>query len=97
MRPAGSNRLTDDLRAPTPPADAGMIEEKGSPRLPRICRSLAIPDDGVVECSVLAADSIEMREINIAPSKGHLLRSINPDDEYPFRVVSGRQDRTGST
>ncbi len=55
-----------------------MIEEPGFPRLPRINRSLRIPDDGIMGFEIISADYIEVTDIDIAPSKGHLLRSIDP-------------------
>lgn len=55
-----------------------MIEEAGYPRLPRINRSLRIPDDGIMGFEIISADYIEVTNIDIVPSKGHLLRSIDP-------------------
>ena len=55
-----------------------MIEEKGYPRLPRVNRSIIIPDDGMMDWEVISSNYIEISDIDIAPSKGHLLRSVDP-------------------
>ncbi|NQS98714.1 MAG: T9SS type A sorting domain-containing protein [candidate division Zixibacteria bacterium] len=55
-----------------------IIEEKGFPRLPRINRSIIIPDDGVMGFRVISAEYIEVADIDIAPSKGNFSRTIDP-------------------
>jgi gingipain R len=58
--------------------------DAGAPALPHVSRSLVIPDDARMTLRVLASD---YREIftKIAPSKGNLLRSVDPDDvPYEF-------------
>ena len=55
-----------------------LIEEKGFPRLPRINRSIIIPDNGVMGWRVISADYIEIEGIEIAPSKGNITRDIDP-------------------
>ncbi|MFH1861355.1 MAG: C25 family cysteine peptidase, partial [bacterium] len=73
------------------PARESIIEEKGYPRLPRINRSIVIPDDGVMGYSVISADYIEVSDINIAPSKGYILRSTDPATiPYTFSDVYQR-------
>jgi len=68
------------------------IEEAGKPRLPRINRSLIIPEDGVMGCSVISSNYIEIKDIDIAPSKGHLLRSTDPET-VPYAFADAyRQD-----
>jgi len=56
-----------------------LIEEAGSPRLPRINRSVVIPDNGTMSYRVLSEKYIEIEGIEIAPSKGHLLRTVDPE------------------
>jgi len=58
------------------PAKEGTIEEKGNPRLPRICRSIVISDEGIMGVQVISAEFIELTDIDIAPSKGHFSRDI---------------------
>jgi hypothetical protein len=55
-----------------------MIEEAGSPRLPRINRALVIPDNGRMGYKVISSSYIEIEDIDVAPSKGHLLRTVDP-------------------
>ncbi len=56
-----------------------LIEEAGCPRLPRINRSVVIPNDGTMSYRVLSEEYIEVEGIEVAPSKGHLLRTIDPE------------------
>ncbi len=65
-----------------------MIEEKGYPRLPRINRSLVIPDEGVMGFEIISSEYIEVSDIDIAPSKGRILRSTDPETvPYTFSEV----------
>ncbi len=71
--------------------DESRLWVKGYPELPRLCRSLIIPDDGVMEAMVLHSEYVEISGMRIAPSKGHLLRSIDPADvPYEFGEVYQR-------
>ena len=64
------------------------IMEKGMPDLPKICRSIIIPDDKKMEIRVLKADYVEYDNISIAPSKGNLLRNVDPSDiPYEFGEI----------
>ena len=56
--------------------------QKGSPELPKITRSIIIPDDAKMKISVLEKDYVEY-QMKIVPSKGTLYRDINPAD-IPF-------------
>jgi len=61
---------------------------EGEPDLPRICRSLAIPNNARMKVSVLAAEYVDYKNMPIAPSKGSLPRTVNPDDvPYMFGPV----------
>ncbi|NQS97716.1 MAG: T9SS type A sorting domain-containing protein [candidate division Zixibacteria bacterium] len=81
-----------------------IIEEKGYPRLPRINRSIIIPDNGIMGYNVISSEYIEITDIDIAPSKGHILRTIDPatvpytfgkvyqkDAFFPAELVNLRQ------
>ena len=59
------------------------ILEKGSPELPRMARSIIIPDLANMELEVLDSKFIEFPIDNIVPSKGNLTRDINPE-EIPY-------------
>jgi hypothetical protein len=56
------------------------ILEKGSPDLPKYSESLIIPDKALMKYEVLNARYTEYPNVSIAPSKGNLLRNVNPDD-----------------
>jgi hypothetical protein len=58
--------------------DEASIEEKGAPDLPRLSRSISIPATSGVTASVLESQYIEYNLV-VAPSKGTLLRNIDPD------------------
>ena len=55
-----------------------IIEEAGKPRLPRINRSIIIPDNGIMSYRVVASNYIEINDIDVAPSKGNILRTVDP-------------------
>lgn len=56
-----------------------VIEEKGCPRLPRIIRSIVIPDNGIMDYEIVYSSYIDIENIDIAPSKGHFPRTIEPE------------------
>jgi len=65
--------------------DAPAFLNKGLPGLPRVNRSLAIPNTGAVEASVISIEYKEFQLGPVAPSKGNLLRTQNPEDvPYTF-------------
>ena len=55
----------------------------GAPDIPNICRSIVIPDTSEMSVTVTGSTYEEYNNVLIAPSKGNLLRTINPDD-IPF-------------
>jgi hypothetical protein len=54
------------------------IQEQGSPDLPKIVRSIIIPDNAEMLAEVISSDHIEVNDIDIAPSKGIITRDIDP-------------------
>ncbi|MCK4596672.1 hypothetical protein KAU04_01490, partial [bacterium] len=54
------------------------LMEKGLPDLPKVRERLIVPDDAYMVVRVLEVDELEMETLPIAPSKGHLPRSIDP-------------------
>ncbi|TKJ42523.1 hypothetical protein CEE37_02215 [candidate division LCP-89 bacterium B3_LCP] len=81
-----------------------VLEEKGFPRLPRINRSIVIPDEGVMDYNIVSSEYIEVTDVDIAPSKGYILRSTDPakvaytfseayqeDSYFPADLVSIRK------
>jgi len=60
----------------------------GNPELPNICRSIIIPDNLKMNVRIIDAEYLEYNGINIIPSKGNIMRSVNPDDiPYEFGNV----------
>ena len=56
------------------------ILEKGAPDLPRIARSIQIPDMAHMELMVTDVEYVEIPLDNILPSKGNLTRDVNIQD-----------------
>ncbi|MCX6600783.1 MAG: C25 family cysteine peptidase [bacterium] len=66
----------------------GVLLNAGEPALPRICRSVIIPDDAEMELEILAESYRDFPATRVAPSKGNLLRTVNPADvPYTFGSV----------
>ena len=62
--------------------------QAGAPELPNICRSVIIPDDAAMAVRVLDSTFYEINDIDVAPSKGILMRTVNPADvPYTFGEV----------
>ncbi len=62
--------------------EASMMQ-KGAPDLPNICRSLIIPDNAKMAVSVIDAEYRELDNVLVAPSKGVLPRTVDPE-EVPY-------------
>lgn len=70
----------------TPQGEAWLIKleeggrnlQKGAPDLPILATSVIIPGDADMKVEVISAIYEEFENINIAPSKGNLLRTIDP-------------------
>ncbi len=61
--------------------------EKGAPALPKITRSIIIPNDALMNLEVVESNFVEFK-MKISPSKGILSRTVNPDDvPYEFSEV----------
>ncbi|MCL2133719.1 MAG: C25 family cysteine peptidase, partial [Bacteroidales bacterium] len=58
--------------------DAPLMLEKGSPELLYLTSTFIIPDTGDSELEIAYGDYQEFEHIEIAPSKGNLSRSIDP-------------------
>ncbi|MCK4546946.1 MAG: hypothetical protein KAW17_05825 [Candidatus Eisenbacteria sp.] len=84
------------------PKESGILEA-GFPYLPRVCRSVMIPDNARMAVNILDQRYEELATAPVAPSKGNLLRTVNPQDVpytfdefyqtdawYPAEVVSHR-------
>ncbi|MCK4224718.1 MAG: hypothetical protein KAX39_06030 [candidate division Zixibacteria bacterium] len=65
------------------------VMEMGMPDLPRICRSIIIPNDAKMEIQVTESKFVEY-QMPIAPSRGLISRNVNPDDvPYQFSETYG--------
>jgi hypothetical protein len=54
------------------------ILKAGAPDLPKFSRSVIIPDLASYQVDVVSSNSSEIENIQIAPSKGNLIRNIDP-------------------
>lgn len=52
---------------------------KGAPNLPKLTRSIIIPDRGAMQVNVTSSSFYDVENIDIAPSKGNLYRNIDPE------------------
>jgi hypothetical protein len=68
-----------------------MTFQAGYPELPRLHRSLIIPDNARMAVRVVASEYRDVPNVKIAPSKGHLLRTIDPASvPYTFAEIYGQ-------
>jgi hypothetical protein len=59
----------------------------GAPELPIVCRSIILPDTGTASVNVLRASYDEMQEVGVVPSKGFILRTVDPAEvPYTFGI-----------
>jgi hypothetical protein len=56
----------------------GRAMEPGLPELPNVRRSLIIPDDRDMLVTVLESKFVDFADMPVAPSKGHILRTVDP-------------------
>lgn len=63
--------------------DGTPILEAGAPDLPKVNTSIIIPDMDRMKIHVLYSEFTDYPNVNVAPSKGTLVRDVNPDD-VPF-------------
>ena len=69
-------------------SEESNLLQAGNPDLPHLCRSIIIPDDAEVMVKLLAEDFVDFPETPVAPSKGNLLRTVDPKDvPYSFSSV----------
>ena len=84
--------------------DESPLKRVGAPELPTVARSLIIPAEGRMATRVLDYDFHEIPDIDVAPSRGILLRTVDPadvpyefgdeyglDDEFPGDLVALRE------
>ena len=54
------------------------ILERGAPEMPRMARSIIIPDLANMQLSIISSEFIDIPMENIEPSKGNLTRDVDP-------------------
>jgi len=60
----------------------------GAPALPLIARSIIVPDEGTMTIRILGTSYEDYENVLVAPSKGNLLRTVNPADiPYEFGAM----------
>ena len=52
----------------------------GSPDLPKVAASVIIPDQGEMKAEIISSSYRDFPNIEIAPSKGNLIRTVNPSE-----------------
>ena len=69
-------------------AGESFLLNEGEPELPRVCRSIIIPDDASMKINVVSSEYIDIEGTPVIPSKGNILRNVNPEDiPYSFGDV----------
>ncbi len=65
-----------------------VMQVRGAPELPQVCRSIIIPDDSEVAVKVLASKYDDISDFPVAPSKGVFDRTHDPEEvPYEFGAV----------
>ena len=58
--------------------EEGMLLETGLPELPTVGRSVIVPDNAEMAVRVLESTWVEEAGVRVVPSKGNLLRTVDP-------------------
>ncbi|MDD4050808.1 MAG: C25 family cysteine peptidase, partial [candidate division Zixibacteria bacterium] len=70
-----------------------ILLKQGEPALPRICRSIIIPDQGTPTVKIISAEYTDYSDMPVIPSKGNLLRTVDPDTiPYTFGPVYSQNE-----
>ncbi len=59
---------------------AARIMKTGAPDLPLYAKSVIIPDADNMEITITHSKYVDIPSVQVAPSKGNLLRTVNPED-----------------
>lgn len=82
-------KIYKEVNAP----NCGKILKEGAPELPLFAKSLIIPDEDEMELIIKNYEFIEIDNVLIVPSKGNLLRTVNPKDiPYKFGIEYFQDD-----
>jgi len=72
---------------------ASKLLVKGAPEVLKFATALQIPEGKSIEINVANSEYFEINNINIAPSKGNILRDKNPNDiKYTFGEEYSRNE-----
>jgi len=73
-------------------AGESWIKQKGNPELPKVTKSIIIPGTSDYVAKVTYSKYVDI-ELPVAPSKGILFRTVNPDDvPYTFSDVYSKDE-----
>jgi hypothetical protein len=73
-------------------SDEGIMSEKGDPELPKIVRSISIPNTSDAKATITSSEYLDF-DIPIVPSKGSLPMNVNPDDiPYTFSSTYSKDE-----
>ncbi len=65
--------------------ELSLTDEKGYPEVPRFSRNILVPSGGVPELTILSVSESALELGTISPSKGSIMRDVNPADvPYTF-------------
>jgi len=63
---------------------SGSVLQSGAPNLPVFATSLIIPNQANMQIKIVSSQFEEFQNVLVAPSKGNLLRNVNPS-EIPYK------------
>jgi len=70
-----------------------MMGQAGHPQLPALCDSLMIPDTAQMNVEVTKSEFIEISGVDLAPWKGPILRSVDPETvDFVFGEAYGKNE-----
>ncbi|MCX6257475.1 MAG: C25 family cysteine peptidase [Bacteroidia bacterium] len=69
------------------------IQSAGAPDLPKLVRSVIIPDNAEMQAEVISSEFIEIYDIDIAPSKGVISRNTDPSSVAYMVGIEYAQNR----
>ncbi len=64
--------------------EEGVLRNAGEPSLPHVNRSIIIPDDAEMAVKIVSSEYRDFPNTPVAPSKGTLPRTVNPND-IPYK------------
>lgn len=74
-------------------AGAYPMEKMGAPELLQTATSLIVPENSVVSTEIVNSEYMIFENFELAPSKGRLLRNVNPDEIAYLKGAEYEQDQ----